>query len=257
MEIAIPDTNYKALLGFIANQLRTTRAVIARRVNSAVIESCWNIGKRLSEERLEKGYGAGVVERLSADLKLEFPGAAGFSPRNLWDMKRFYEFYSADTEVLGDEKLRQAVAELPWGHHLLILNKVKDRAEAAFYVESAVEMVWTRDVLLNFIKADAYRHSKILPKDHNFDRTLPENMRDQADELLKSTYNLDFLGIAGTVKERELERRLVEKSGSFCLNWGAVSRLSASSIGFCPPEKSILLICSFLTAVSSPSWRLI
>jgi predicted nuclease of restriction endonuclease-like (RecB) superfamily len=221
MEIAITDTNYKAMLGFIVNQIRTTRAVAARRVNRSVIEGYWNIGKRLSEEHLEKGYGAGVVERLSADLKQEFPGASGFSPRNLWDMKRFYEFYRVAPDALGDEKLRQAVAELPWGHHLLILNKVKERAEAAFYVESAVEMGWTRDVLLNFIKADTYQHSKVLPKDHNFDRTLPENLRTEADELLKSTYNLDFLGIIEPVKERELERRLVEKIRLFLLDLGS------------------------------------
>jgi hypothetical protein len=68
----------------------------------------WNIGKRLSEEKLEQGYGGGVVKRLSNDLKREFPEATGFSPRNLWDMKRFYEFYGE-----ADEKLRQSVAVLP------------------------------------------------------------------------------------------------------------------------------------------------
>jgi predicted nuclease of restriction endonuclease-like (RecB) superfamily len=186
-----------------------------------VIEAYWKVGKRLSEDHLEKGYGAGVVKRLSTDLKSEFPGASGFSPRTLWEMKRFYEFYSSGAELFESTKLQQAVAVLPWGHHLLILNKVKDKAEAAFYVESAVEMGWTRDVLLNFIKADTYRHSKVLPKDHNFDRTLPGDLSAQADELLKSTYNLDFLGVIGPVKELELERRLVEKIRLFLLELGS------------------------------------
>jgi hypothetical protein len=75
----------------------------------------WNIGKRLSEEGLEKGYGSQVVKQLSIDLKTEFPDATGFSWRNLYDMKRFYEFYS-----LADGKVRQVVAILPWGHNILI-----------------------------------------------------------------------------------------------------------------------------------------
>jgi predicted nuclease of restriction endonuclease-like (RecB) superfamily len=168
-----------------------------------------------TEEGLAKGYGSKVVERLSVDLKEEFPDTTGFSPRNLWDMKRFYEFYSKE-----DEKLRQAVAVLPWGHNLLIMNKVKSIDEAWFYVEAAVEMGWTRDVLLNFIKADTYKNTKLLPKHHNFAATLPEHLQEQADEILKSSYSLDFIGLLQPVKEKELERRLVEKIKLFLLELG-------------------------------------
>ncbi|MDR0566034.1 MAG: DUF1016 N-terminal domain-containing protein, partial [Prevotellaceae bacterium] len=110
-----------------------------------------------------------------------------------------------------DEKLPQAVAVLPWGHHRLILSKIKNQDEARFYVEAAAEMGWTRDVLLNFIKADTYKNAKLLTKHHNFDRALPEHLQEQAEEMLKSTYNLEFIGITQPVKARELERRLVEK----------------------------------------------
>jgi predicted nuclease of restriction endonuclease-like (RecB) superfamily len=201
----------------------------------------WNIGKRLSEESLEKGYGSSVVERLSSDLKNEFPEVSGFSPRNLWDMKRFYEFYRnlpqkqrqtaavlPGNEILrqtvaespDDIKLPQIAAELPWGHHLLIMNKIKDREEALFYAKSAIEMGWTRDVLLNFIKADTYKNTKSLPQQHNFRKALPEHLQEQASEMLKSTYNLGFLGLLQPVKERELERRLVEKIKLFLLELG-------------------------------------
>ncbi|MDR2026417.1 MAG: PDDEXK nuclease domain-containing protein [Prevotellaceae bacterium] len=209
------DINYSHVLRQIIAEVKSARVIVARRVNASVMQMYWNIGKRLSEEKLENGYGTGVVERLSVDLKNEFPDITGFSPRNLWDMKRFYEFYNT-----VDEKLPQLVAVLPWGHHRLILSKIKNQDEARFYVESAVEMCWTRDVLLNFIKADAYKNSRLLPKHHNFDRTLPENLQEQADEMLKSTYNLEFIGVLQPVKELELERRLVEKIKLFLLELG-------------------------------------
>jgi hypothetical protein len=100
--------DYSHILRQIIAEIKSARVVVAKRVNASVMQMYWNIGKRLSEEELEKGYGAGVVERLSFDLKNEFPDTTGFSPRNLWDMKRFYEFYSQE-----DEKLRHAVAVLP------------------------------------------------------------------------------------------------------------------------------------------------
>lgn len=112
------------------------------------------------------------------------------------------------------------MAVLPWGHNRLILRKIKDRQEAIYYAEAAVKMGWTRDLLLNFIKADTYHNAKELPKLHNFEIALPEHLQEQADEMLKSTYNLGFLGIKHQIKERELERRLVEKIKLFLLELG-------------------------------------
>ncbi|UZD22966.1 DUF1016 N-terminal domain-containing protein [Algoriphagus halophytocola] len=84
-----------------------------------------NHGKLLFERQLEEGYGSGVVKQLSVDLKQEFPDM-GLSLRNLWNMKCFYERYPE-----ADTKLLQAVAVLPWVHHLLLVNKVKEDVEIA------------------------------------------------------------------------------------------------------------------------------
>jgi predicted nuclease of restriction endonuclease-like (RecB) superfamily len=203
------------MLRQIIAEVKSMRVIVANRINTSVMQLYWNIGKKLSEEGLEKGYGSSVVKRLAADLKNEFPETTGFSPRNLWDMKRFYEYYA-----LSNEKLRQAVAVLPWKHNLLIMSMSKSIEEARFYVESVVDMGWTRNVLLNFIKADTYSHAKLLPKQHNFERALPELLQEQANEMLKSTYNLDFIGITQPIKERDLERRLVEKIKFFLLELG-------------------------------------
>jgi len=144
------------ILRDIINEVRTTRTTLANRINTTLIQMHWNIGKRLFEEGLQKGYGNRVVERLSNDLKIEFPNTTGFSPRNLWDMRRLYEFYYQE-----DEKLRQLVAVLPWKHNILIMSNSESINEARFYVESALYMGWSRDILLNFIKADAYSNASV------------------------------------------------------------------------------------------------
>jgi len=227
MEKGVFTNKYNEMLREIIAEVKMTRIVIANRLSASVTQLYWNIGKRLASEKLKKGYGGKVVEQLSVDLKSEFPDTDGFSPRSLWDMKRFYEFYTETDQKLPQSAavsenniLPQVVAVLPWGHNRLILSKIKDKKEALYYAEAAVKMGWTRNLLLNFIKADTYHNSKELPKPHNFETTLPEHLQEQADEMLKNSYNLGFLGITHQIKERELERRLVEKIKLFLLELG-------------------------------------
>jgi predicted nuclease of restriction endonuclease-like (RecB) superfamily len=227
MEKGISTNKYNEMLREIIAEVKMTRIVIANRLNASVTQLYWNIGKRLVTEKLEKGYGGKVVEQLSVDLKCEFPDIEGFSPRSLWDMKRFYEFYTEVEQILPQPAavsenniLPQVVSVLPWGHNRLILSKIKNREEALYYAEASIKMGWTRNLLLNFIKADTYHNSRELPKLHNFESTLPEHLQEQADEMLKNSYNLGFLGITHQVKELELERRLVEKIKLFLLELG-------------------------------------
>jgi len=146
MEKSIFSNNYNEMLREIIAEVKMTRFVIANRLSVSVTQLYWNIGKRLSSEKLEKGYGGKVVEQLSVDLKSEFPDSDGFSPRSLWDMKRLYEFYTNNDQILPqlvavseNKILPQSVAVLPWGHNRLILNKIKDRQEALYYAEAAVK----------------------------------------------------------------------------------------------------------------------
>lgn len=208
------EINYIELLKTAVNEIHTARTSIAKQINTSAISLYWNLGKLLSEKKIEKGHGAGVVNQLSVDLKAEFPDM-GLSPRNLWDMKRFFERYQH-----SDIKLRQAVAVLPWGHNLLIMIKTSSDEEAFFYAYKSIELGWTRDILLNYIKSDSFRAEKSLPKSHNFEVALPEDLAEQANEILKSSYNLGFLGVTQPIKERELEKRLVEKVKQFVLELG-------------------------------------
>jgi predicted nuclease of restriction endonuclease-like (RecB) superfamily len=130
-------------------------------------------------------------------------------------MKRFYEQYKD-----AQPKLRQVVAVLGWKHNLLILSKIKNHEEALFYAEKTIALGWSRDILLNYLKADTYHAEKNLPKSHNFHSALPEILAEQADDMLKSSYNLGFLSLTQSVREKELEHRLVEKIKHFVLELG-------------------------------------
>ena len=123
-------------------------------------------------------------------------------------------------EYKNEPILQRLVGELPWGQNILIFSQVKDKKERAYYLKASAEMGWSRDVLLNQIKAGAYQYQKAVPKQHNFPKVLPAHLAEQADESLKSVYNLDFLDITRPVLERELERRLVEKVKQFMLELG-------------------------------------
>lgn len=120
----------------------------------------------------------------------------------------------------GIQFLRQLVAEIPWGHHLVILNKLSNFTTRLWYLQATARFGWTRNVLLNQIKAGAYERAVTEKKTHNFPLALPEHLAEQADEMLKSSYNLDFLGIRRPLKERELEERLIERLRDFLLELG-------------------------------------
>ena len=118
------------------------------------------------------------------------------------------------------EFVRQLVAEIPWGHHLLLLNKVTDPAARLYYLRATAQLGWSRNVLLNQIKAGAYERAAKEKKTHNFSLALPEHFAEQTDEMMKSRYNLEFLGISRAMKERKLEDRLIERLQQFILELG-------------------------------------
>ena len=208
------DDKYIDVIRDLSQKIRDAKYVAIRKANNTLMELYFSIGEYISSQKLVEGYGKGVVERLSIDLKQEFPNM-GLSPRNIWNMKMFYERYKD-----SDQKLLRSVAELGWGQNLLIMNKTKDNDEALHYAQKSIALSLTRDMLLNYIKADDYTVSKALPKSNNFEAALPENIAAQADEIIKSKYNLGFLGVAEKIHELNFEKKLVEKIKLFILELG-------------------------------------
>ena len=236
------DSDYTSFIGGLKARVAAARLSAARAVNRELISLYWDIGKAIVNQQLKLGWGKSVVEQIARDLRTAFPGAQGFSARNVWDMRRLYDEYTR-AEVLRQlvteipkvaprqfsrknsaepaaELLRQLVAEVPWGHHLLILNKLDQPVQRLHYLRATVAFGWSRNVLLNQIKAKAFERSQVEGKSHNFPTALPEYLAEQAEEALKSSYNLEFLGIRRQVKERELEDRLIDKLRDFILELG-------------------------------------
>ena len=205
---------YSSLLSTAVAQVEAARNAVAVSVNTTAISTYWNLGKLLHDRKIEYGYGGGVVKRLSADMKTRFPDM-GFSPRNLWNMKLFYERYAH-----SGKKLLQAVAVLRWGHNLLLLNKKLSDEETLFYAGECARKNWSRDILLNAIKMRMFASGVPATRANNFAVALPGEQAAAANAILKDRYNLGFLGLSEPVAERELERRLIEKIKTFMLELG-------------------------------------
>jgi predicted nuclease of restriction endonuclease-like (RecB) superfamily len=230
---------YRVFLAGVKNRVTMARIHAARAINRDLINLYWDIGRGIVEKQAKRGWGESIVEMLSRDLQGEFPSMTGFSARNIWDMRRFYLAYCAPeilrqaVAVLKNQKadrhfsgttpesiLRQLVAEVPWGHHLILLGKVQSSAARIFYLRSTRHFGWSRNVLLNQIMAQTFERSQAKGKTHNFQTALPSYLAEQADEALKSSYNLEFLGVKKEVTERRFEERLVERVQRFILELG-------------------------------------
>ena len=175
----------------------------------------WKIGQMLHERKIESGYGDSMVKRLSADLKERYP-KMGVSPRQLWNMKKFYERYAGH-----DEKVLRSVALLPWSHNLLLLSKGLNDEATLYYAQETITKGWNRDLLLNAIKLNMYETQALARVDNNFDRTLPAEQAQYANEVFSSSYNLGFLGVTSPILELELENRLVKAITRFLMELGS------------------------------------
>jgi len=247
--IASPE--YRRFIEDLKARVVSARIAAARHVNRDLILLYWDIGQGIVEKQASHAWGDSVVEMVAADLRRAFPGMRGFSADNVWRMRQFYSQYTvpefleqAVPEIAGSpdrlleqgvpetgapsrkgqEILAQAVRELlagvPWGHHIEIMKKTEAIAARLWYLRATARFGWSRNVLLNQIKAGAYERAVTERKTHNFPLALPEYLAEQADEAMKSAYNLEFLGIRRQVKERELEDRLVSRLQAFLLELG-------------------------------------
>ncbi len=116
--------------------------------------------------------------------------------------------------------IRAIVSLIPWGQNILIMQKSKDAKERLYYILATSTYGWSRAILLNQMKAKAYEHSLVEKKNNNFDIALPEYLAEQTEEAMKSSYNLEFLGVKKFIKERELEGKLLNKLKDFILELG-------------------------------------
>lgn len=124
-------------------------------VNTEMIILYLSIGKSISDKLNKSKWGNFIVEQLSIELKQTFINEKGFSERNLFYMKKIYEFYALynapdiNNEQLvrqignSEIKVQQLVAQIPWGHNILIITKIKNIIEAIFYIKETIKNNWS------------------------------------------------------------------------------------------------------------------
>lgn len=249
------DSDYIQWIHDIKERFKGAQIKAAVKVNSEQLLFNWQLGRDLVLRKSEEKWGQGIVEQLSLDLQQEFPDVRGFSARNLWNMKKWYSFYtlagaSADLIRAVDDKLKldsiklqQIGAEIqennekeilhqvgaetsfpsffgfvPWRHHVEIVSRCNSVEEALFYLQKTIEEGWSRNALIDCIKADLYHNIGVA--NTNFAEKLPGIQGKIAQEIVKDTYDFSFISLPRGYDEAALEEALEQNITRFLLELG-------------------------------------
>src|SRR3990167_1645647 len=176
------NKDYFEALTALKNEIRNARLRAHFAINRELIFLYWRIGNEILGRQERFGWGSKIIEQLSYDLKHEFPDMKGFSTANLHNMRRFASLYT-------DQFLQQVAGELPWYHHVVLMERVKSPEERVFYMQKTIENGWSRNVLTLQIDNKLYeRQGKALT---NFKQTLHAHTSDLVQEIFKSDYNFE------------------------------------------------------------------
>ncbi|MFT4094462.1 MAG: PDDEXK nuclease domain-containing protein [Niabella sp.] len=226
----IADPQYKKWLAELKRKIRSTQIKAAIAVNTALIEFYWELGKMISQK--QQKWGSRFLEAVSKDLKEAFPEMEGFSVTNLKYCRLFYLYLNRRPHIgdknkkspqPGDElrsiqTIQQLMVRMPWGHIKILVSKIKDLNEALFYIQQTLDNNWSRDMLALQIKSNVYKRSGNAIT--NFSKTLPEPQSDLAQQTLKDPYIFDFMTLASSAKEKDIENQLIEHITRFLLELG-------------------------------------
>jgi predicted nuclease of restriction endonuclease-like (RecB) superfamily len=229
------EKDYQGLLRDIKSRIRAAQIRASLSVNRELIQLYWDVGEMIVNRQRTEGWGKSIVDKLATDLHKNFPGIEGFSPRNIWRMRAFYiawvrdkpqpkgaksgRLRSARVPPREREFLPRAVAEIPWGHNIVLLEKLKNSAQRIWYARQTSANGWSRAMLDHWIESDLYsRQGKAVT---NFKQVLPPPQSDLANEIVRDPYNFDFLTLRGQAAERELESGLLEHIRRFLIELGA------------------------------------
>ena len=245
--------DYAALLTEVKSRIRSAQIRATLGANAEMLAMYWDVGRMIDQRQKAEGWGAAVIPRLACDIRNELPEVKGFSERNIGRMIAFYREYSRSglilpqpaaklkTDAKGPQRaaqlggygllpqpaakresllpiLQQAVAKLPWFHHVILMEKVKDLPTRYWYMLATVEQGWSRDVLTAMIKKRTHeRQGKAVT---NFEARLPAPQSDLAGQVLKDPYIFDFLTLAEPFLEREMETSLIRHLEKFLIELG-------------------------------------
>ena len=205
----IEKGDFAKIVAGIKKEIKTTQARTMRQVNNNMIMMYFRIGKILYDNSVDDIY---FIKNVATELRMGFRDLKGFSVRNLQNMRAFY------VEYKDSQAAQQAVAQLSWGHNLLLMSKIKNKATRMIYVEAVLENGWSRSMLDMQIQ-NKY-HKRIGASANNFKTVLSSRDGDMANHAFKDPYIFDFLMLRDNYRERELEGQMVEKIKNVLLELG-------------------------------------
>ncbi len=213
VSLVSPPEGYINWLTELKTRIHNAQQQAALVVNRELVLLYWQIGRDILQRQAEQGWGSKVIERLAHDLRTAFPDMKGFSRANLMYMRAFADAWP-DAVIV-----QQAVGQLPWGHNLMLLTKLKQPEQRLAYAQRAVEYGWSRAALEVHIESRSLeREGKAIT---NFVERLPSPGTDLARQSLKDPYLFDFLDIGQEANEREIEAALIKHITQFLLELGA------------------------------------
>lgn len=202
----VSANNYLKFITSLKTKIQAAQIKAAVVVNCELIKLYWEIGKEIVEKQAREGWGSKVLEKVAKDLQNEFPGIEGFSRANIFYIRSFYVAYEKVQQLVGQfESL--PIFSIPWGHNILLIQKIKDANQRLWYASKAIEHGWSRSMLTIWIENDLYRREgKAIT---NFKTVLPAPQSDLAQQTTKDPYVFDFLTLHKEHLEKELEVGLV------------------------------------------------
>ena len=182
------SNQYKKLLSTTNTNIRNSNVKAMLSVNNTLLMLYWDTGKMIDECQQKEGWGSSIIPKLSKDIRKKYPNIKGFSVRNLQRMIRFYKEYSTI-----DTKVPQVVAQLPWGHNILLIEKVKKISKRFWYMKEAIKEGWSRNKLEMMIKNDLYKQKG--ESSFFITKNLPPANSDIEREILNNQYSNNFFHI--------------------------------------------------------------
>lgn len=203
------EKDFKEIINIIKNDIQNTQVKTAIEVNRNLVMLYFRLGKILYDNF---EYGNKFIDEVARQLKIEYPDAHGYSSRNLKYMKKFY------LEYRGDELVQQLVAQVPWGHNIVLMEKISDLEIRKIYLQGIIQNNWGRLMLIHQIE-NGY-HLRIGKSNNNFDITLPKNDSDLANYTIKDPYIFDFISLKNNYKEQDLEIAIINKIKNLLIELG-------------------------------------
>jgi len=203
----IPQDDFTEITQLIA----AARQRAVQTVNTTLIELYWQVGQTISRKIEQAEWGDGVVVQLAAHLAQTQPGLRGFTSRNLFRMRQFYEAYR------NDEKISALLRQLPWTHNLIILNQSKRSEEREFYLRSAIQEKWSSRELERQFKTALFERTVLSPAKVS---AVLSQMHPDALSIFKDGYMVEFLDLPQGHAEADLHQGLLQRLKDFLIELG-------------------------------------